>query len=89
MSNMVLMFTCEEVSNKIFEHVISHLFEVHVDSLDSSCPPQSLEPHIEFYWAKPTQESLAFHKVLPEPVQEMIPKVRKEGVPLWVSTMEN
>lgn len=78
-----------EVPNEISVHVISHLFEVRVESLNSKTSPQSVEPHIEFYWAELNKGSLVTHNVLPEPIQEMLPSIICEGKTEWMSTFED
>jgi 8-oxo-dGTP diphosphatase len=68
-------------------HEINHLFEVRTNGLSATITPQSLEPHLEFYWIEPTLEKLKEHNVLPYLVQELIPQILREGKPMWASNM--
>lgn len=79
----------EEIPGEISVHVISHLFEVQVASLDLNTTPVSVEPHLEFYWAELKRESLVSHRVLPEPLQEILPSLIYEGKTQWISTYED
>lgn len=54
------------IGQEQIHHEINLLFEVEVPDLNSSVPPDSLENHLEFIWAKP--EDLRKHNLLPEPM---------------------
>jgi 8-oxo-dGTP pyrophosphatase MutT (NUDIX family) len=51
-------------------HEINLVFEVTVAGLDSSVPPESLEPHLEFIWSE--LADLKSHNLQPYPLIEYL-----------------
>lgn len=77
----------EEVPNEVSLHEVCHLFEVHVDSLEPSVNPKSMESHLEFYWTEFHTENLVCHDVLPKVIQKSLLPLY-EGATQWVSSFE-
>jgi len=66
------------------QHEINLLFEVGIPGLRPDPPPDSLEPHLEFFWVAP--EDLAARNLLPSPLIDCLRNWDPER-PFWASAV--
>ena len=67
-------------------HEINLLFEAAIPDLNSSAAPASLEPHLEFLWARP--EELVSHNLLPVPMIACLKNLEEEQRGYWGSSIK-
>ena len=74
------------IENGCPNHEINLLFTVSIPDLDPGTPPASLESHLEFFWAAPSE--LDAHNLLPVPLIDCLTNWNPER-PFWGSAMDS
>lgn len=73
----------------VLHHEVGHYFEVHADGLSADQAPLSQEPELSFFWTELSEDNLKKVNVLPEPLQEFIPRVMEVDKALWWSAIRS
>ncbi|MFH1313107.1 MAG: NUDIX domain-containing protein [Candidatus Eisenbacteria bacterium] len=71
--------------NNAQNHEINLVFEISIPDIDSSAPPESLEPDIEFIWSDPAD--LKSHNLQPHSLIECLLTLRSGYTGFWGTTI--